>query len=137
MACKLTQYKKRTRINDNNKPWESILGIFPYCFLPCLRVLVIIFKLSRFGVPIIMQQKQIRLGTMRLWVQFLASLGRLRIRCCSELWCRLQTWLRSDVAMAVIRLAAVALIGPLAWELLYAVDVALKRKNKQKLSRFY
>ena len=34
--------------------------------------------------------------------------------------------------MAVIRLAAVALIGPLAWELLYAVDVALKRKKQTK-----
>ena len=30
-----------------------------------------------------------------------------------------------------LRLAAVALIQPLAWELPYAADVALKRKKKQ------
>ena len=29
--------------------------------------------------------------TMRLWVPSLASLSGLRIRCCSELWCRSQT----------------------------------------------
>ena len=32
----------------------------------------------------------------------------------------------------VCRLAAVALIRPLAWELPYAVGVALKRKEKKK-----
>ena len=33
----------------------------------------------------------------------LASLSRLRIRCCCELWCRSQTWLGSCVALAVAR----------------------------------
>ena len=69
------------------------------------------------------QQKLIELVTMRLWVPFLASLSGTRIQCCCELWCRL---------------AAVTLIGPLAWELPYAADAALKgkkqgkRKNKRK-----
>ena len=40
------------------------------------------------GVPILAQQKRIWLGTMRLWVWFLASLSGLRIRHCHELWCR-------------------------------------------------
>ena len=53
------------------------------------------------GVPTAAQWKQIRLGTMRLWVQSLASLSGLRIRRCHELWCRLQTWLESGVAVAL------------------------------------
>ena len=47
--------------------------------------------------------KRIRLGTTRLWVRVLASLSGLRVRRCRELWCRLQTWLRSCVAVAVVQ----------------------------------
>ena len=54
------------------------------------------------GVPIVVQWKRIQLGTMRLQVQSLASLSGLRIRCCRELWCRLQTRLRSGIAVAVV-----------------------------------
>ena len=36
------------------------------------------------------------------WVRPLASLSGLRMRCCRELWCRLQTWLGSPVAVAVV-----------------------------------
>ena len=38
---------------------------------------------------------------MRMWVRSLASLSWLRIQHCHELWCRLQMWLRSGVAVAV------------------------------------
>ena len=48
------------------------------------------------------QWKRIQLGTMRLQVLSLASLSGLKIRCCHELWCRSQTWLGSDVAVAVV-----------------------------------
>ena len=48
------------------------------------------------------QQKQIRLGTMRFQVRSLALLSGLRIRHCHELWCRLQTWLRPGIAVAVV-----------------------------------
>ena len=37
-----------------------------------------------------------------LRVQSLASLGGLRIWCFRELWCRLQTWLGSGLAVAVV-----------------------------------
>ena len=57
--------------------------------------------LSRGGVPAVAQQKWIRLGTMRLWAWSLASLSGLRIQHCREPWCRFQTWLSSDVAVAV------------------------------------
>ena len=48
------------------------------------------------------QQKQIRLGSMRLWVRSLASFSGLRIGCCCELGCRSQTRLRSGIAVSVV-----------------------------------
>ena len=39
--------------------------------------------------------------------QSLALLSGLGIRCCSELWCRLQMWLRSHIAVLWHRPAAV------------------------------
>ena len=54
------------------------------------------------GVPVMVQWKQIRLGTMRVWVRSLASLSGLKIQRCCELWCRLQTQLGSGVAVAVV-----------------------------------
>ena len=60
------------------------------------------FKKERAGVPIMVQQKQIWLGTMRFWVQSLASLSGLRIWCYHELWCRSQTWLGSGISVAEV-----------------------------------
>ena len=40
------------------------------------------------GVPIVAQQKQIRLVSMRMQVRSLASLRELRIQRCCELLCR-------------------------------------------------
>ena len=54
------------------------------------------------GVPVVVQQKQIRLGTMRWQVRSPASLSRLRIWYCHELWCGSQTWLGSCIAVAVV-----------------------------------
>ena len=51
------------------------------------------------GVTLMVKQKQIQLGTIRLWVWSLAWLSRLRIKCCHELWCRSEKWLRSVVAV--------------------------------------
>ena len=51
------------------------------------------------GVPVVVQRKRIRLGTMRLRVRSLALLNASRIRCCRELWGRSQTQLRSGVAV--------------------------------------
>ena len=61
----------------------------------------IILKNIERGVPVVAQRKRIWLVTMRLQVGSLSSLNGLRIRYCPELWCRLQTWLRSCVAVAV------------------------------------
>ena len=53
------------------------------------------------GVPVMVQWKQIQLGTMRLWVRFLASLSGISIQHCRELGCRQQIWLGSGVAVTV------------------------------------
>ena len=45
-----------------------------------------------------------RRGTMRLQIGSLVSLSGLRIQGCGELWCRLQTWLGSFVAVAMVEL---------------------------------
>ena len=46
-----------------------------------------IIKIILRGVPVVAQQKQIRLVAMRLWVPSLTSLSGLRIRHCHKLWC--------------------------------------------------
>ena len=61
-----------------------------------------VLKKKAVRVPIVVQQEQIRLGTMGLRVQSLASLSRLRIQCCHDLWCRSQTQLGSLIALAVV-----------------------------------
>ena len=59
-------------------------------------------KLVILGVPVAVQQKGTRLGTMRLQVLSLALLSGLRIRRCHELWCSLQMWLGSHIAVALV-----------------------------------
>ena len=69
---------------------------------------------------------------MRMWVWSLDSLSGLRIQCCCELWCRVQMW-RGPVLLALWwRLAATALIQPLAWELPYAMVMAPKSPEIKK-----
>ena len=88
------------------------------------------FKSLTAGVPIEVQQKRIRLGTMRLRVRSLDLLSGLRIRRCPELWCRSQTWLTSGVPVWLWRRPeAIVPIGPLAWEPPCAAGVALKRQK--------
>ena len=53
------------------------------------------------GVSVVAQWEQIQLVSMRMQVQCLASLSGSGVLHCRELWCRLQTWLRSHVAEAV------------------------------------
>ena len=59
------------------------------------------FKNFFLGVPVMVQQKRICLGIMRLWVWSLALLKRLTIWHCSVAQCRLRTRLRSCVIVAV------------------------------------
>ena len=84
------------------------------------------------GVPVVVQRKQIRPGTMRLQVQSLALLSGLRIWPCHELWYRSKTQLRPCVAVAVAVAGTVAPIRLLAWETPSAASAALKRKKRER-----
>ena len=83
-----------------------------------------------FGVPIVAQQKQIRLGTMRLHVRSLALLNGLRIWHCCELWCRLQMRLGYDIAVSGVG-RRLQLWFDSAWEPPYAVGTALEKTKKK------
>ena len=80
-------------------------------------------------VPVVVQQKCIRLVTMRLWVPSLASLSWLRIWHCHEPWCR-RHGLDPAWPWLWCRLAVVD--RPLAREPPYAVGAVLKIKKKKK-----
>ena len=77
------------------------------------------------------QWKGTRLVSMRMQVQSLASLSRLRIQLCCELWCRSQT--RLGVGQQLVA----PILWPLAWELPYAMDAALtsKKRHENKTSQ--
>ena len=68
---------------------------------------------------------------MRTRVLSLASIIGLRIWHCHEFWYRLQTQLRSSVAVAVFGSGS-TLTQLLAWELSYEECVAKKKKKKKK-----
>ena len=48
------------------------------------------------------QWKRTRLASLRTNVLSLAFLSGFKDLACHELWCKLQTWLGSDIAMAVV-----------------------------------
>ena len=78
------------------------------------------------------QQKRNRLVSMRTGVQSLASLSGLRIWHRHELWCRSQTRLGSQVAVAVMQAGSCSSDLTPSWELPYATGVALEKRKKKK-----
>ena len=84
------------------------------------------------GVPVVAQQKRIRLGTISLRDQFLALLSGIGIWHCHEEWCRLQMWLGSCVAVAVVS------VGSCSSDLTPSLGISTcqecgpKKKNKKK-----
>ena len=62
-----------------------------------------ILKMSATGVSVVAQRKRTPLVSMRMQVGSLALPSGLRIQCCCELRCRLQMWLGSGIAMAVVQ----------------------------------
>ena len=75
------------------------------------------------------QQKQIPLGTMRLWVQSLASLSGLRIRCCCGCGVGCRQGLDPVLLWLWCRLAAIAPVRPLAS---ICCGCSLKKQNTYK-----
>ena len=62
----------------------------------------------------------------------MASLSGLKIWCCHELWCRSQTKLGSDVAVAVVYAVICSSDSTPSWELSYALGAVLKNKKQQQ-----
>ena len=79
------------------------------------------------GVPVVVQQKRIWLGIMKLQVRSLASVIGISI----IVSCRVGHRHGSDPVLLWHRPAATALIWPPARECLYAASMVLKSKNKQ------
>ena len=75
------------------------------------------------------QQKQTQLVSMRMRVQSLAPLSGLRIQHCRELWCRLQMWLGSGIAVASAEASSYSSDLTPSLEISYAAPVALKKNN--------
>ena len=105
----------------------------------CVQVKMRQFYSSKFfflnineGVLVMVQRKQIQLGTMRSRVRFLASLTGLGIQCCRELWCRSQSQLGSGVALAVVQAGSCSSDQTPGLEPPYAVSAALKKDKKTK-----
>ena len=71
------------------------------------------------------------LSSVRMQVQSLALLSRLRIQHCYKLWCRSPMQLGSRTAVAVVKATAVAPIHLLAQELPYAMGAAVKNKTQK------
>ena len=88
-------------------------------------------KISRLGVPVVVQRKQIWPVSMRIRVWSLASLSVLG----SSMAVNHRGSLDPELLWLLLwhRPSAVALIWLLAWELPYTIGVALKSKKKKKI----
>ena len=89
-------------------------------------------KIKARGAPVLVQWKQIQLGTKRLRVQSLAWLSGLRIRHCQELGVSHRRGSDPPLLWLWYRLAAITPIRPLVWEPPYATGVALKSKKRKR-----
>ena len=63
----------------------------------------------------------------------LISLSGLRIWHCHELWCTLQTWLRSGIAVAIIQAGSCSSDSTPGLGTQYATGAALKKSHKKCL----
>ena len=113
--------------------WFIILS-----FIPWLTYIFWVFQVQRGcflklclpGVPVVVQWKRIQLGTMRLWVWFLASLSGLRILRCVSCGVGGRRGLDPVLLCLRCRPVATAQIQPFPWEIPYAAGVALTGKKK-------
>ena len=83
-------------------------------------------------VPIMAQQKQIWLVSMRMQVWSLASLSGLRIWCCHELCCKWWTWLGSCIAVAVAKASSYSSDWTLSLGTSICRGCGPKKQKKQK-----
>ena len=85
---KLTeQYQSTITKNENLKKQKNV-PVMILRFDKCTLGILTLEEAGRrvyAGIPVVVQRKRIRLGTVRLWVRSLASLNALRIQHCREL----------------------------------------------------
>ena len=74
----------------------------PHYFPPSDILHFLLLKTIVWGVPFVVQWQRFWLVSLRMQVWSLASLSGSGIWHCYELWCGLQTWLGSRVAMVVM-----------------------------------
>ena len=85
----------------------------------------------KLGVPTMAQWKRIQLGTMKLWVESLASLSGLRIWSCLELQITDMAWILHCCGCGVCQ-QLTAQIPPKACKPPYAMGATLKRHKEKK-----
>ena len=101
-ACWLPILRFLNLHNHMNQWFYSYILLAPVSSrMRLMHILNSLIKKKKPGLPFVAQWKGIWLVSMRMWVQSLASISGLRIQRCRELWCQLQTQLRSHIAMAV------------------------------------
>ena len=91
---------------------------------------LIIYSTNISRAPAVVQQVKNLIGSTRMQVWSLPLISGLRISCCCKLQHRLQMWLVSSVALAMVWTAATVLIQLLAQELPDAMSTTLKGKKK-------
>ena len=87
------------------------------------------------GIPLMVQRRQIQLGTTGLWVPSLASLSGLGIRCGMSCGVGHRHGLDLELLWLWYRLGGGGGIRPGAWELACAWGVTLKMERKSEVSR--
>ena len=95
----------------------------------------LIKKYLYLGVPIVAQWKWTRVVSMRMGVWSLASFSRLRMRHCHELWCRLQMWLGSGIAVTVAEAGRYSSNSTPSLGTFCATYAALKRQTDRQTDR--
>ena len=78
------------------------------------------------------QQVMNPLVSMRMRVQFIASLIGLGIRLCSDLWYRLQMWLESGVAVPVAGSCSSDSIPSLGISMCHTCSLKKQKKSKKE-----
>ena len=74
---------------------------------------------------------------MRKQVQSLASLSRLRIQHCHELWCNLQTWLVFHVAVTVAVASSYSFDSTPSLGTSICLQCSPKKMKKEKSKSFF
>ena len=92
LSCfKIHLQNQSYRLHASNKVRLNLGEHIRFSNWQTLKCIILILKKEHIsGVSIVVQWKQIQLGTVRLWVQALALLSGLRIWRCCELWSTLQ-----------------------------------------------